>query len=49
MTTLMVTYMSPSDIPPSPREPVEQDPDDFNPEQSFGAPADETKVWDSLF
>ncbi|KAL8779917.1 MAG: hypothetical protein Q9213_006715 [Squamulea squamosa] len=47
--TLMVTYISPSDIPPSPREPIEQDPDDFNPEQSFGAPADETKVRESRY
>ena len=42
--TLIVTYTALSDIPPSPREPIDQDPDDFNPEQSFGAPAEETKV-----
>ncbi|KAL8999544.1 MAG: hypothetical protein Q9169_001632 [Polycauliona sp. 2 TL-2023] len=47
--TLMVTYTVMSDIPPSPREPVDQDPDDFNPEQSFGAPADETKARESRY
>ncbi|KAL8725558.1 MAG: hypothetical protein Q9166_007281 [cf. Caloplaca sp. 2 TL-2023] len=49
MTTLMVIYTSKSDIPPSPREPVEQDPEDFNPEQSFGAPTDETKARESRY
>lgn len=44
LNTLMVVYTSKSDIPPSPREPLEQDADDFSPEQSFGPPADETKV-----
>lgn len=44
MTTLMVIYTSSSDIPPSPREPIEQDSDDFSPEQSFGPPEAETKV-----
>ncbi|KAL8862723.1 MAG: hypothetical protein Q9178_001221 [Gyalolechia marmorata] len=47
--TLMVIYTTTSDIPPSPREPIEQDPDDFNPEQSFGAPADETKARESWY
>ncbi|KAL8647878.1 MAG: hypothetical protein Q9226_006247 [Calogaya cf. arnoldii] len=47
--TLMVTYTIMSDIPPSPREPIDQDPDDFNPEQSFGAPADETKARESRY
>lgn len=44
LNTLMVIYTSSSDIPPSPREPLEQDADDFSPEQSFGPPSDETKV-----
>lgn len=44
LNVLMVVYASPSDIPPSPREPIEQDTDDFSPEQSFGPPSDETKV-----
>ncbi|KAL8986907.1 MAG: hypothetical protein Q9177_003838 [Variospora cf. flavescens] len=44
LNTLMVVYTSKSDIPPSPREPLEQDADDFSPEQSFGPPADETKL-----
>lgn len=48
MNTLMVVYTSSSDIPPSPREPLEQDTDDFSPEQSFGPPTDETKVNQSL-
>ncbi|KAL8895989.1 MAG: hypothetical protein Q9192_003331 [Flavoplaca navasiana] len=47
--TLMVTYTVMSDIPPTPREPVDQDPDDFNPEQTFGAPADETKVRENRY
>ncbi|KAI4272610.1 MAG: hypothetical protein L6R38_006561 [Xanthoria sp. 2 TBL-2021] len=47
--TLIVTYTTISDIPPSPREPIDQDPDDFNPEQSFGAPADETKARESQY
>ncbi|KAL8672387.1 MAG: hypothetical protein Q9168_003160 [Polycauliona sp. 1 TL-2023] len=47
--TLMVTYAVMSDIPSSPREPVDQDPDDFNPEQSFGAPAEETKSRESRY
>ncbi|KAL8713761.1 MAG: hypothetical protein Q9220_002287 [cf. Caloplaca sp. 1 TL-2023] len=49
MSTLLVVYTSPADIPPSPREPLEQDPDDFSPEQSFGAPADETKSRESRY
>ncbi|KAL8814194.1 MAG: hypothetical protein Q9223_006563, partial [Gallowayella weberi] len=49
LNTLMVVYTSPSDIPPTPREPVEQDPDEFNPEQSFGAPADETKAREARY
>ncbi|KAL8927048.1 MAG: hypothetical protein Q9208_002594 [Pyrenodesmia sp. 3 TL-2023] len=44
LNVLMVVYASPSDIPPSPREPIEQDSDDFSPEQSFGPPSDETKA-----
>lgn len=44
LKTLMVIYTSSSDIPPSPREPIEQDSDDFSPEQSFGSPEAETKV-----
>lgn len=44
LNTLMVVYTSFSDIPPSPREPLEQDADDFSPEQSFGPPLDETQV-----
>lgn len=44
LNTLMVIYTSSSDIPPSPREPLEQDSDDFSPEQSFGSPEGETKV-----
>ncbi|KAL8933879.1 MAG: hypothetical protein Q9216_006170 [Gyalolechia sp. 2 TL-2023] len=44
MNTLMVIYTSSSDIPPSPREPIEQDSDDFSPEQSFGSPDAETKA-----
>ncbi|KAL8749528.1 MAG: hypothetical protein Q9184_006773 [Pyrenodesmia sp. 2 TL-2023] len=44
LNVLMVVYASPSDIPPSPREPIEQDTDDFSPEQSFGPPSDETKA-----
>ncbi|CAO1603051.1 hypothetical protein XANCAGTX0491_006644 [Xanthoria calcicola] len=47
--TLIVTYTALSDIPPSPREPIDQDPDDFNPEQSFGAPAEETKTREARY
>lgn len=49
MTTLMVIYTSSSDIPPSPREPIEQDSDDFSPEQSFGPPEAETKARESRY
>ena len=44
LNTLMVIYTSSLDIPSSPREPLEQDSDDFSPEQSFGPPEGETKV-----
>lgn len=46
LNTLMVIYTSQSDIPPSPREPLEQDSEDFEPERFFGPPSDETKVGD---
>ncbi|KAI4244441.1 MAG: hypothetical protein LQ352_006797 [Teloschistes flavicans] len=36
LDSLMVIYTSMSDIPPSPREPPEQESEDFAPEQSFG-------------
>ncbi|KAL8637491.1 MAG: hypothetical protein Q9228_005242 [Teloschistes exilis] len=36
LDSLMVIYTSMSDIPSSPREPPEQDSEDFNPEASFG-------------
>ncbi|KAI4140005.1 MAG: hypothetical protein L6R39_006005 [Caloplaca ligustica] len=49
LNTLMVIYTSSSDIPPSPREPLEQDADDFSPEQSFGPPSDETKARESQY
>ncbi|KAI4175672.1 MAG: hypothetical protein LQ348_006140 [Seirophora lacunosa] len=49
LNTLMVVYTSKSDIPPSPREPLEQDSDDFSPEQSFGPPADETKAREAQY
>ncbi|KAL8686751.1 MAG: hypothetical protein Q9218_006892 [Villophora microphyllina] len=37
LNSLMMIYTSMSDIPPSPREPPEQESEDFAPEQSFGA------------
>ncbi|KAL8994924.1 MAG: hypothetical protein Q9188_006932, partial [Gyalolechia gomerana] len=49
LKTLMVIYTSSSDIPPSPREPIEQDSDDFSPEQSFGSPEAETKARESRY
>ncbi|KAL9026188.1 MAG: hypothetical protein Q9196_005110 [Gyalolechia fulgens] len=49
LNTLMVIYTSSSDIPPSPREPTEQDTDDFSPEQSFGSPETETKARESRY
>ena len=44
MTTLMVIYTSPLDIPPSPREPADQDSEAFEPPENFGPPNDDTKV-----
>ncbi|KAL9598870.1 MAG: hypothetical protein Q9219_004210 [cf. Caloplaca sp. 3 TL-2023] len=49
LNTLMVIYTSSSDIPSSPREPLEQDSDDFSPEQSFGPPEGETKARESQY
>ncbi|KAL8828339.1 MAG: hypothetical protein Q9170_006648 [Blastenia crenularia] len=49
LNTLMVIYPFASDIPPSPREPLEQDSDDFSPELSFGAPEGETKARESRY
>ena len=45
LTTLMVIYTTPSDIPPSPREPSDSYPSNSVIEQSFGMPSDETKVF----
>lgn len=44
LTTLMVIYTTPSDIPPSPREPSDPYSGDTVIEQTFGMPSDETKV-----
>ena len=44
LSTLMVIYTTPSDIPSSPREPSEPFTGDTLMEESFGAPIDETKV-----
>lgn len=44
MSTLMVIYTTPSDIPPSPREPSEPFTGDTLMEESFGAPNEQTKV-----
>ncbi|KAL9034858.1 MAG: hypothetical protein Q9214_006853 [Letrouitia sp. 1 TL-2023] len=43
-TTLMVIYTLPGDIPATPREPVEQESEDYSPEQAFGPPLEETKA-----
>ena len=44
LNTLMVVYTSPSDIPASPREPVDPNADNTTTEQSFGTPQESTKV-----
>lgn len=44
LTTLMVIYTSPGDIPATPREPVEQESDDYSPEQTFGSPSEDTRA-----
>ena len=44
LTTLMVIYTSPSDIPPSPREPSDPYSGESVIEQTFGTPGEETKV-----
>ena len=44
LTTLMVIYTSPGDIPPTPREPAEDESDDYFPEQAFGSPSEETRA-----
>ncbi|KAL8969524.1 MAG: hypothetical protein Q9183_001957 [Haloplaca sp. 2 TL-2023] len=49
LNTLMVVYTSPLDIPPTPREPVEDDSDEFEPMRSFGEPSSETQARDSQY
>ncbi|KAL8699175.1 MAG: hypothetical protein Q9201_006152 [Fulgogasparrea decipioides] len=49
LNSLMVIYTFPSDIPPSPREPLEQESENFDPEQAFGSPSDETKKRESQY
>ncbi|KAL9613061.1 MAG: hypothetical protein Q9167_002360 [Letrouitia subvulpina] len=49
LTTLMVIYTSPGDIPATPREPVEQESDDYSPEQAFGSPLVETKAREAQY
>lgn len=44
LSTLMVIYTTPADIPSSPREPSEPFTGDTLMEESFGAPTEETKV-----
>ena len=44
LTTLMVIYTTPSDIPPSPREPSNPFLDEHVEERMFGTPQEETKV-----
>ena len=44
LTTLMVIYTTPSDIPPSPREPSDPYSGGAVIEQTFGSPGEETKV-----
>ena len=44
LTTLMVIYTTPFDIPPSPREPADPYSGESVAEQTFGMPSDETKV-----
>jgi hypothetical protein len=48
LTTLMVFYSSPSNIPPSPKEPVDPFSGDHSIERPFGAPQEETKVRDII-
>ena len=44
LSTLMVVYTTPFDIPPSPREPSDPYSGESVTEQAFGMPSDETKV-----
>lgn len=44
LTTLMVIYTTPSDIPSTPREPPDPYSGDVVIEQSFGEPSEETRV-----
>ena len=44
LSTLMVVYTTPSDIPPSPREPSDLHSGETVPEESFGEPSELTKV-----
>ena len=44
LTTLMVIYTTPFDIPPSPREPADPYSGELVMEQAFGMPSEETKV-----
>lgn len=45
LSTLMVIYTTPSDIPSSPREPSEPFAGETSMEESFGAPIEQTKVY----